>query len=135
MKKTVLTLLTLLLISCDYHYLDNGDLDGFWHIERIDTLGTGGSADLSKESRFWKIQGRLMELSRPNTFLFYQQREDDSLHIRYHMYVYNGSKKMDTKRTALYGINSVEEHFKIVQLSSSTMLLRNEEIALHFKKY
>lgn len=33
----------LLPSSCTIEASDNGDFDGFWHLERVDTLTTGGN--------------------------------------------------------------------------------------------
>lgn len=43
----------LLLTSCDIETSDNGDLDGYWHLVRVDTLATGVSSDLSETRVFW----------------------------------------------------------------------------------
>ena len=46
----------LLLVSCNVETSDNGPLDGFWHLERIDTLATGGTTDYSSGYVFWGVQ-------------------------------------------------------------------------------
>ncbi len=47
---------TLLLASCNVETSDNGPLDGFWHLERVDTLATGGTTDYSSGYVFWGVQ-------------------------------------------------------------------------------
>ena len=40
----------LALASCELETSDNGKFDGFWHLERVDTLATGGSLNLDPKS-------------------------------------------------------------------------------------
>ncbi len=51
----------LFLTSCDIETSDNGDLDGHWHLIRVDTLATGGSCNLSESRVFWGVQMRLIQ--------------------------------------------------------------------------
>ena len=48
--------------SCTIENYDDGGLDGFWHLEQVDTLSTGGSNDLSSVKRFWGFQGKLLAM-------------------------------------------------------------------------
>ena len=41
--------------ACTIEMSDNGDLDGYWHLEQVDTLATGGKLNLSKERVFWGL--------------------------------------------------------------------------------
>ena len=41
----------LTLASCELETSDNGKFDGFWHLERVDTLATGGS--LNRDMEVW----------------------------------------------------------------------------------
>ena len=50
----------LVVNSCTIETSDNGDFDGFWHLERVDTLATGNYLDLSKERVFWGVQHKLI---------------------------------------------------------------------------
>lgn len=47
--------ISLVLSSCTIETSDNGDFDGFWHLERVDTLATGNYLDLSRERVFWGV--------------------------------------------------------------------------------
>lgn len=40
------------LSSCTLESSDNGDLDGYWHLESIDTLATGKTGDYSNRRFF-----------------------------------------------------------------------------------
>ena len=50
-----------LLTSCDLETSSNGNLDGFWHLVKVDTLQTGGVKDTSKKLIFWAFQLNLMK--------------------------------------------------------------------------
>ena len=58
----IVFLVLLLFCSCDIETSKNGDLDGFWHLERVDTISTSGSLDLSQEKLFWAFQKDLLQL-------------------------------------------------------------------------
>ena len=44
------------MMSCEIETSGNGDLDGFWHLVRVDTLSTGGMCDMSGRRVFWSVQ-------------------------------------------------------------------------------
>ena len=50
----------LTLASCELETSDNGKFDGFWHLERVDTLATGGSLNLQQKRIFWGVQAKLI---------------------------------------------------------------------------
>ena len=55
---TIAAILTtaLTLASCELETSDNGKFDGFWHLERVDTLATGRSLNLQQKRIFWGVQ-------------------------------------------------------------------------------
>lgn len=73
--KTILAAFALVaLASCEIETSDNGDFDGFWHLERVDTLATGGTTDLSKKRVFWGVQYKLIsvyDIDKEGTFGYY----------------------------------------------------------------
>ena len=64
------------LASCEIEGSPNGDFDGFWHMERIDTIATQGVLDLSADHKFWAVQNRLIRI---NSTLFHFERKDGLL--------------------------------------------------------
>ena len=63
MKKILYIFSTLLLFcSCDIESSKNGDLDGFWHLERVDTISTSGR---DREKGDPAISSSTMYLIRP----------------------------------------------------------------------
>jgi hypothetical protein len=57
MKKIIgvlsLAVMMLTLSSCEVETSQNGDLDGFWHLEQVDTLATGGTCNFADKRVFW----------------------------------------------------------------------------------
>lgn len=132
-------------VSCTLETSDNDNLDGFWHLERVDTLATGGVCDLSEELRFWAVQRHLINIvDRGNTsnggyfgYLSHFSHEGDRMRL-YDMYVNDrmvGDIKMETAEPLnVFGINALEENFRVEQLSSSRMQLSTDVLRLHFRK-
>ena len=129
--------------SCELETSGNGDLDGFWHLVQVDTLQTGGVKDTSKELFFWSFQVNLLEFS------------DRSYHIPIYMARFNhenGQLKVtqpclynreegnemvteeNVKDISPYGLNALEEIFRVEELSGSRMTLSNGTLRLYFKK-
>jgi hypothetical protein len=142
MKNILIIFLALLLFgSCDLESSKNGDLDGFWHLERVDTLSTSGSLDLSQEKLFWAFQKDLLQL-RGDEQEFYLRfnHHDNQLdlsnpHLR-------DREKDDPEISSStmylirpYGINEEEEYFQVVNLDNDNMVLRNQNLQLWFRKF
>ena len=62
--------LLMSLTSCEIETSDNGKLDGFWHLERVDTLATGKSVDYTNKLVFWGVQP------------YRSKRLNESIHIK-----------------------------------------------------
>ena len=51
------------LAACgDVESSDNGDLDGFWLLCSVDTLGTGRTGDVRDKGLTWAFEGKLLEV-------------------------------------------------------------------------
>lgn len=133
----------LMLAACDIETSDNGDLDGYWHLVRVDTLSTGGSCDMSEELVFWALQMRLLNvvdhLHDPDHFGYFLRFEhkDNTLRV-YNPYV-NSRKDGDIKVEdaavlAPFGINKLEEIYQVEQLDGDDMRLANDWLRLSFEK-
>lgn len=133
----------MLLTGCHIETSDNGDLDGYWHLVRVDTLVTGRSSDLSEARVFWGIQMRLIEAVDHDHdtghygYLFNFERQGQSLRL------YNGHKHEradgdlpveDAETLAPLGINSLDDLFTIEQLSDDAMVLRDDRLRLWLEK-
>ena len=142
MKNILIIFLVLLLFcSCDLETSKNGDLDGFWHLERVDTLSTSGSLDLSQAKLFWAFQKDLLQL-RGDEQEFYLRfnHHDDQLdlsnpHLRDREKDDPAISSSTMYLIRPYGINEEEEYFQVINLDNDYMVLRNQDLQLWFRKF
>lgn len=132
--------------SCELESSDNGKLDGFWHLESIDSLENGKTVDMSKLHVFWGIEYKLIAATQydNNTerMFFRFEQTSDSLKITQafinHGHQDNGGDIPLTEVTndlRYYGINNLPEGFAKEALSGSKMILRSKILRLKFKKF
>ena len=144
MKRILLTLPLLGLLSfssCDLEMSDNGKLDGFWQLARIDTIG-GGGCDMVASRIFWSVQLHLLQLSdhsgRNSTYLLRFQQDDAHLRV-YDPYLSarnEGDKPLDDATVLQpYGIQSLDERFEILGLDNKHLSLRSSLLELTFNRY
>lgn len=146
MKKLLyISLFLLTLSACTIERSNNGKLDGFWHLEKVDTIETGGVRDLSNEKIFWSVQNKLLYLQggKGSYFLRFEQTSDSLIiHSPYtnggheEQYGSGGDKPLtDPTNLRSYGIEDLEVHYKKESMSSSRMILRSNKVRLQFKKF
>ena len=131
----------LMLCGCDVEMSHNGDLDGLWRLEAIDTIATNGHHDMGEELRAWSFQNKLLELrdhtATAGAFLLRFDHHDNQLRT-YAPYVFNRESGdypvEDPAFLKPFGIHKLDTHFVIDQLSSSRMCLRDDTLILHFRK-
>lgn len=130
-----------LMTACHMESSENGHLDGFWHLVRVDTLSTGGTSDLHQDYFFWAFQFQLLSVRNtqksPEEYFLRFQRQDDELVLSHpFQYVLQGKdapvENIDLLRP--FGINDQEERFRIVHLSSRRMTLQNKFLVLTMQK-
>lgn len=140
-----------MLSACEMEKSSNGDLDGFWHLEAVDTLATGGTCDYSERKVFWGVQHKLVavrnfaEDSPSLGFYFRFSQTGDSLILSSpyanHWHEGDGEQGGDipveevTDEMRSYGINLLEEHYHKEALSGSKMILSTSKLRLRFKKF
>lgn len=143
---------TLMLASCNVETSDNGPLDGFWHLEQVDTLATGGTTDYSSGYVFWGVQKDLIYIKDSSNssvgayYLRFSQTQD-SLHIT-KIYLDHGHEDnpyheqggdipveaIDINLRFL-GLNALPEHFKKEAINGNRMILSTKKLRLKFKKF
>ena len=131
------------LCACEFHTGDNGDLDGFWHLESIEDLQTGEVQYVGEERLFWSYEASLMYLQGASTGMFYLrfQHADNTLKVYEprERVVHNGEEgsPLVTDPSVLlpYGITALEESFQVEKLKGSTMILCSEVYRLKFEKF
>ncbi len=132
--------------SCELESSDNGKLDGFWHLESIDSLENGKTVDMSKLHVFWGIEYKLIAATqydnKTERMFFRFEQTSDSLKITQafinHGHQDNGGDIPLTEVTndlRYYGINNLPEGFAKEALSGSKMILRSKTLRLKFKKF
>lgn len=130
------------LAACELDASSNGELDGYWHLEQIDTLATGGTNDLSGELLFWAVQGKILTLSNqkigyiPVVMRF--NRNGDRL-VLSEPQLYDRDKGnqplTDTDVLKVYGIHELTMDWKVEQLTGSTMILSSNLVKIRLKKF
>ncbi len=129
------------LTACEIESHDNGKIDGFWHLEHIDTLATGGTLDVSNEKLFWSVQVRLLEVSNKTTgakYIFSFRQANGSLYLSNPLVsdrIKGDPEVEDVKVLAPYGINSLDETFAVEALDGKKMILKSETLRLKLKKF
>ena len=135
-----------LMTACHMESSENGHLDGFWHLVRVDTLSIDtlsivGTSDLSQDYFFWAFQFQLLSVrntqkSPEEYFLRFQRQGDELVLSDPFQYVLQGKdapvENIDLLRP--FGINDQEERFRIVHLSSRRMTLQNHFLVLTMQK-
>lgn len=127
--------------SCTIETLDNGDLDGMWHLTKVDTLATSASADMSGMRIYWSFQARLLQLDDKSGahFSILMRFEHNGATIRlYDPYVYDredGDWPLeDITLLNPFGIVAPDETYTIESLSGSKMVLLSGTYRMYFKK-
>ena len=136
------------LSSCTLETSNNGHFDGYWHLERVDTLATGGWCDYSKRRIFWGVQFKLLSCNDadvgPRGCYFRFEQTGDSLFLgkayKNNWHQDNGENGGDipvddVEVLRYYGVNELEEHFAKEALSGSKMVLRSKTLRLKFRKF
>lgn len=162
-RSVVTTLITyfLLLTTCfacsNFETSGNGDFDGYWQLEEIDTLATGRTTDMHDSLVFWAVQHHLIELccrqEDPVTFsykhfsVFYHfERTDDTLHFLADTLSQKaewpvldlrafGDPRATLEQVRVYGFTRCDETFRVLHLDADKMALESEAYRLHFRKY
>ena len=153
MKKAIYTAIGATIIaamtSCTIETSDNGNFDGFWHLEQVDTLATGNTLDMSGKRVFWGVQYKLIsvyDIDKEGTFGYYlrftQTRDKIVIKSPYknNWHQDNGDDGGDhpiddPTLLAPYGINNLEEEFVKEKLNGGQMILRSKTLRLKFKRF
>lgn len=137
----MLVVVSAVISGCTLETSGNGKLDGYWHLMEVDTISSGGKCDMSQRRVFWGIQAKIINISdRDNTSCDFSFRfeETNSMLRLYAPFVHDRSvgdtAVDDATLLAPFGLDSLEQGFKIEMLKSGTMRLATEKLKLHFKK-
>lgn len=136
---------TLTGACSDFNTSGNGDLDGFWQLTQTDTLANGRSEDMRPRMLFWSVQAGLLKMQDLHTqkdaylgIFFHFELKDDRLRV-YDPVVddrtISDSIVTDVRTVEFYGLNSLDETFRVLQLEETRMTLENESLRMYFRKY
>ena len=140
---TSLFALVAMLTSCGdlLESSNNGKLDGNWNLVAIDTLESGGVADLRTDRKFWAVQGKLLEMHDADvgTAYIFQFTFDGSqltlFDARYNRREEGDPAVADLHELAPFGINASEEQFKVEFPSRDKMMLTSAKLRLTFRRF
>lgn len=139
---TVLLLQVAMIVSCEIHTSDNGDMDNFWMLTDVDTIATGHSTYYRENLTMWSFQGSLVVIRNkaPKYYYYVLNKKDNMLIMKDPRYSQRTAgdtllweKDIDVLRP--FGINSLADTFIIKKLDSKEMLLEGKSLTLHFERY
>ncbi len=137
------------LTACEFEMSDNGDLDGYWQFTHVDSLQTGGTADMRYSQLFWSVQLNLLEIRNNldvfRSVLFRFDKSGDRLRLWNPIAnIKNISDSIITDtaaftpyyiRCTLNADNTLETNLLVRKLNSDEMILQNDDYQLYFRKY
>ena len=144
-KILYLLVLGLMVVSCELETSGNGDLDGYWQMSQVDTLATGGVADTRESFIYWGVQGKLLQIrySENDVYLseglLFRFEDNDSiltLSSPFVHHLYETDEPIDDVEILKpFGIYRLVEKFAIKELDDNNMVLTNDVLRLHFRRY
>lgn len=140
MKRLILiSILGTLLASCTLETSDNGKLDGMWLLTTVDTLSTGGSANVRESLITWSFQVKLMYLHHPQGRMVFHFQHDDNWLILKDAVLDDRMKGdvpvTDSETMQRVGLTQPQDTFVVYNLSSSNLDIANREYRFRFRKY
>lgn len=135
----------LMVVSCELETSGNGKLDGYWQMSQVDTLATGGSTDTRESFTYWGVQGKLLQIrySENDVYLgeglLFRFEDNDSiltLSSPFIHHLYETDEPIDDVEILKpFGIYRLVEKFAIKELDDNNMVLTNDVLRLHFRRY
>ena len=140
----LLPVLALLFSSCSLETdNDAGDLEGMWHLVRIEESATNTHIDVSNEVIFWSFQAKLLRMEdktgQINSYLYRFRIDNDQLRLS-SPYLFdreNGDRPLTAYESTLglYGIKSLTPMFRIEKIDRRKMILNDGAVRLYFDKF
>ena len=140
----LLPVLTLLFSSCSLETdNDAGDLEGMWHLVRIEESATNTHIDVSNEVIFWSFQAKLLQMEDKTgqhySYLYRFRIDNDQLTLTspYQFDRENGDRPLTAYESTLglYGIKSLTPVFRIEKIDRRKMILNDGAVRLYFDKF
>ena len=146
MRKIIYALtLSAILVSCELETSGNKELDGFWQMCQVDTLSTGGVADTREALVYWGVQGKLLQIRFSDSgnylgegMMFRFNRDGSTLTLSspvlHHLYETDEPIE-DVEMLKPFGIYDLEEVFTLEVLIDNDLVVSNDVVRLHFRRY
>lgn len=138
---SILFALMFCLSACELEMSHNGKLDGWWLLTAVDTLQTGGHANVEAQQCTWAFQGRLLELrdvpgQRGDYLLSFAQHGNGLLLSHPYLSARDrGDIAVQTPQPLHpYGIQTLSEQFSITAIDRRRMVLTSTSLRLYFRK-
>ncbi len=140
----LLPVLALLFSSCSLETdNDAGDLEGMWHLVRIEESATNTHIDVSNEVIFWSFQAKLLQMEDKTgqhySYLYRFRIDNDQLTLTspYQFDRENGDRPLTAYESTLglYGIKSLTPMFRIEKIDRRKMILNDGAVRLYFDKF
>lgn len=140
----LLPVLALLFSSCSLETdNDAGDLEGMWHLVRIEESVTNTHIDVSNEVIFWSFQAKLLQMEDKTgqhySYLYRFRIDNDQLTLTspYQFDRENGDRPLTIYESTLglYGIKSITPVFRIEKIDRRKMILNDGAVRLYFDKF
>lgn len=140
----LLPVLALLFSSCSLETdNDAGDLEGMWHLVRIEESVTNTHTDVSNEVIFWSFQAKLLQMEDKTgqhySYLYRFRIDNDQLTLTspYQFDRENGDRPLTAYEATLglYGIKSLTPVFRIEKIDRRKMILNDGAVRLYFDKF
>ena len=140
----LLPVLALLFSSCSLETdNDAGDLEGMWHLVRIEESVTNTHTDVSNEVIFWSFQAKLLQMEdktgQINSYLYRFRIDNDQLRLS-SPYLFdreNGDHPLTAYEATLsrYGIKSLTPTFRIERVDRRKLVINDGTVRLYFDKF
>ena len=140
----LLPALALLFSSCSLETdNDAGDLEGMWHLVRIEESATNTHIDVSNEVIFWSFQAKLLQMEDKTgqhySYLYRFRIDNDQLTLTspYQFDRENGDRPLTAYESTLglYGIKSLTPVFRVEKIDRRKMILNDGAVRLYFDKF
>ncbi len=140
----LLPVLALLFSSCSLETdNDAGDLEGMWHLVRIEESATNTHIDVSNEVIFWSFQAKLLQMEDKTgqrySYLYRFRIDNDQLTLTspYQFDRENGDRPLTAYEATLglYGIKSLTPVLRIEKIDRRKMILNDGTVRLYFDKF
>lgn len=135
-------ILCMTLSSCDLEISDNGDLDGYWQLTKVDSIESGTITSMKGSNIFWAIQADVLQVRNINyhnrKILFRFTNKNGQLNIYNPLLEINKDERVEVTNDSILKplyIQSANETFTIDQLTNSNMILSNNMLRIYFKKH